>query len=276
MARFRPFMAGEAQVGWVRHELARQLARYDDVFAVDDRAVRLRPALADFEARSRAMAEIGARLVEAGVFRKLRGEDFPVMAEFGRPPLFKIDRIAVPAFGLKASGVHMNGFLRKPDGLHLWLGRRAKDKSVAPGKLDHLVAGGQPHGLGIRQNLIKECAEEAGMPAALAGRAHPVGAITILAEEDGGLWHETLFNYDLTLSDDFVPRNTDGEVESFELMSVAEVRQRLESSDDFLFDVVPLLANCLMRHGHLSADDPDYVPLAELLAAEPNLAGSGL
>jgi 8-oxo-dGTP pyrophosphatase MutT (NUDIX family) len=158
----------------------------------------------------------------------------------------------------------------------MWIGRRAMSKPIGPGKLDQIVGGGVPLGYSLAEVLVKESAEEAGMPAALAGSAHPVGAITILAEEDGGLWHETLFNYDLTLPEDFVPRNTDGEVESFELMSVAEVRQRLESSDDFLFDVVPLLADCLMRHGHLSADDPEYVALAELLAAEPNLAKAGL
>jgi hypothetical protein len=72
MARFRPFMAGEAQVGWVRHETARQLARYDDIFAVDDRTVRLQPSLADFDSRSRAVADVGARLVEARIFRSWR------------------------------------------------------------------------------------------------------------------------------------------------------------------------------------------------------------
>jgi 8-oxo-dGTP pyrophosphatase MutT (NUDIX family) len=148
-------------------------------------------------------------------------------------------------------------------------------KPIGPGKLDQIVGGGVPLGYSLAEALIKECAEEAGMPADLARRAHPVGAITILAEEDGGLWHETLFNYDLTLPDDFMPKNADGEVESFELMSIAEVRHRLETSDEFLFDVVPLLADCLMRHGHLQADDPDYAALAEMLASEPRLRGNG-
>ena len=261
MARFRPFMAGEAQVGWVRHELARRLAGYGDVLAVDDRAVRLQPSLTDFDTRSRAMAEIGAQLVEAGVFRKLRGEDFPVMAEYGRPPLFKIDRIAVPAFGVKASGVHMNGFVRKPDGLYLWIGRRAKDKSVAPGKLDHLVAGGQPHGLGIHENLIKECAEEAAIPERLAAQARATGTVSYLMEWEAGLRDDVLYVFDLELPPDFTPRNTDGEIEEFMLWPAARVLREIETTENFKFNVNLVLIDFLIRHGLIGPERPDYLEL---------------
>ena len=261
MARFRPFMAGEAQVGWVRHELARRLAGYDDVFAVDDRAVHLQPSLANFDSRSRAMAAVGARLVEAGVFRKLRGEDFPVMADFGRPPLFKIDRIAVPAFGVKASGVHMNGFVRKPDGLHLWIGRRAKDKSVAPGKLDHLVAGGQPYGLGIHENLIKECAEEAAIPKQLAARARATGIVSYVMEWEAGLRDDVLYVFDLELPADFTPRNTDGEIEEFMLWPAARVLREIETTDNFKFNVNLVQIDFLIRHGIIGPERPDYLDL---------------
>jgi hypothetical protein len=44
--------------------------------------------------------------------------------------------------------------------------------------LDNLVAGGLPHGLGLGDNLLKECYEEAGMSAELALKARPVSAIT--------------------------------------------------------------------------------------------------
>jgi hypothetical protein len=261
MARFRPFMAEEAQVGWVRHDLAQQLAKYDDVFAVDDAAIRLQPRLADFDARSRAMAEIGVRLVETGVFRKLRGEDFPVVPAFGRPPLFRIDRIAVPAFGVKASGVHMNGFVRRVDGLHLWIGRRAKDKSVAPGKLDHLVAGGQPYGLGIRENLIKECAEEAAIPGPLAAQARATGTVSYVMEWEAGLRDDVLYVFDLELPPDFRPRNTDGEIEEFMLWPAARVLREIETTDNFKFNVNLVLIDFLIRHGVIGPERTDYLDL---------------
>ncbi len=274
MAKYRPFLADGADIGWINRDLAERLRGFPHIFRAAEDGVELIPR--GYEARTAAMADVVATLQDEGLVTGWRDEAFPVAVSFYAPPLFAIERAAVKAFGIRYYCVQLNGLVGAGDRQCMWICRRAMSKPIGPGKLDQIVGGGVPLGYSLAEALVKECAEEAGMPAALAGRAHPVGAITILAEEDGGLWHETLFNYDLTLPDDFVPKNTDGEVESFELMSVAEVRRRLEGSDDFLFDVAPLLADCLMRHGHLSADDPDYAPLAELLAAEPNLAGPGL
>src|SRR3546814_9663928 len=85
----------------------------------------------------------------------------------------------VPLFGVPAFGVHVNGYVATADGPRLWVGRRAKHKMVAPGKLDHLVAGGQPYGLGLMENVVKEAQEEASIPADLAARARPAGALQI-------------------------------------------------------------------------------------------------
>jgi 8-oxo-dGTP pyrophosphatase MutT (NUDIX family) len=273
MAMYRPFLADDVAIGWIHRDLADRLREFAGVFRVTDRDVALLPA--GYDRRTAAMAEVVATLHGEGLVAGWRDEAFPVATSYQAPPLFAIERAAVKAFGIRYYCVQLNGLVGTGDAQRMWIGRRSMDKPIGPGKLDQIVGGGVPLGYSLAEALIKECAEEAGMPAVLARRAHPVGAITILAEEDGGLWHETLFNYDLALPDDFQPRNTDGEVVSFELMSVGEVRQRLESSDEFLFDVVPLLADCLMRHGHLSADEPDFVALAELLASEPNLGGSG-
>lgn len=46
------------------------------------------------------------------------------------------------------TGVHVNGFVTLPDGSQeLWVARRSATKPTWPGKLDHIAAGGQPHGL---------------------------------------------------------------------------------------------------------------------------------
>lgn len=45
-------------------------------------------------------------------------------------------------------GVHLNGFVCLPGGSReLWVARRSASKPTWPGKLDHIAAGGQPHGL---------------------------------------------------------------------------------------------------------------------------------
>ena len=63
------------------------------------------------------------------------------------PVLAQVDRGALPALGIAAEGVHVNGLVERPDGPWMWLGRRAKDKLLDPGKLDHIVGGGVPAGL---------------------------------------------------------------------------------------------------------------------------------
>ena len=78
---------------------------------------------------------------------KTRSETFDVARRWGAPPLFRLDRGAVPFFGTRAYGVHLNGYRRDGSGLALWVGHRAADKRVAPNKLDNLVAG---HGTAVR------------------------------------------------------------------------------------------------------------------------------
>src|SRR3546814_6309943 len=82
---------------------------------------------------------------------------------------------------------------------------------VAPGKLDHLVAGGQPYGLGLMENVVKEAQEEASIPADLAARARPAGALRYLCERSEGLRNDVVFSFDLELSAGFVPQPNDDE-----------------------------------------------------------------
>ena len=123
--------------------------------------------------------------VADGTVSELRGEDYPVLTSWGQPPLLKIDRAAVAHFGIRSFGLHVNGFVRWADGLHLWIGKRATDRKIAPGKLDNLVAGGQPIGLTLDENLVKEAHEEAGLSAEAVRQAVPVGVVSYLMEKCG-------------------------------------------------------------------------------------------
>ena len=65
---------------------------------------------------------------------------------------------------------------------------------IIVGMYDHIVAGGQPHGLSLSANLIKECKEEASIPLELAAQAKSVGKLTSLLLLHLGfqLWAKTL------------------------------------------------------------------------------------
>jgi hypothetical protein len=259
--RYRPFVIGDEPLGRVTHAFAKRLADFPSVFQVSDRAVVLAPGLTDLQSRTAAVAEVLRRLAEAGEVRGWRDEAYPITPRWDEPPRMTMERAAVPLFGCRAYGVHMNGLVADDTGLKLWVAKRATNKETAPGKLDQVVAGGQPHGIGVRDNLIKECAEEAAIPLALARQAVPVGIISYICERPEGLRDDVCFCYDRALPADFAPRNTDGEVAWFQLWPLPLVLERLRDTEDFKFNCALVILDLAIRRGHLSAQDPDYTAI---------------
>jgi len=266
---FRAFRVAGRRVGWIRHALAERLAAWPAVFAVGADAVTLDPGLTDFAARSAAVEPVLRSLAAAGLIPGWRNEPYPVALGFAADPLLAMERAAIPRFGVRAYGVHMNGYLRRPDGLHMWVARRARDKPTYPGMLDNTVAGGQPLGLGLMENLIKECAEEAAIPKALAMQSRPVGAISYCTESDEGLKPDVQVCYDLELPEGFVPHNTDGEIESFALWPIAEVERVVRDTAEFKFNCNLVIIDFLIRHGVIPPEHPDYLALCQGLRQEP-------
>jgi len=260
-ARVVPLIAAGTRVGLVRRDNAAVLARFADVFAVSADEVRL-VATGDVATVSGAIDTVVEVLVTEGWVPKSRNETFDVSPGWGMPPVFRLDRGAVPFFGTRAYGVHLNGYLRKADGLRLWVGRRSPDKQVAPNKLDNLVAGGIGSGYGINETLVKEAEEEAAIPAQLIRHAIPVGAVSYRMETRLGIRDDVLFVYDLETPADFVPENRDGEIVDFELMLVSEVLERIRATADFKFNVNLVILDFAVRHGLLRADDPEYLEVA--------------
>lgn len=260
-ARTVPLVAGGRQIGLLLRENAAALRPFTDVFAVEDDRVRL-VATGDCNAVSAAVDAAVEALVAQNKVRKWRNETFDVAARWGDPPVFRLDRGAVPFFGVRAYGVHLNGYRRSGDEVVLWIGRRAPDKHVAPNKLDNIVAGGIGNGHGVFDTLVKECGEEAGLPPSLAARAVPAGAVTYRMENDDGIRDDVLFVYDLELPDDFTPRNSDGEIVAFDLMPAATVIERIRTTEDFKFNVNLVILDFAVRHGLIGPDDPEYLDVA--------------
>jgi isopentenyldiphosphate isomerase len=267
LANFRPFLVAGQRMGWVRHAFADKLAAFGDTFDVTREAVRLSDRFGDFDARSAALDKVVRKLEAETLITGRRDEYYPVSTGFTAKPLAKIERAAIPPFGLRAYGVHMNGYVRRADGIHMWIGRRAKDKHTYPGMLDNTVAGGQPMGIGLLENLVKECKEEAAIPEALARRAVAVGAITYCMEAEDGLKPDVQFCYDLELPADFVPRNTDGEIAEFMLWPIAKVAEIVRDTKEFKFNCNLVIIDFLVRHGLLPPEHPDYLEIVKGLRA---------
>src|SRR2546421_12135103 len=171
-ARVVPLIAGGRRIGWLRRDNAAALARFDTGFAVEPERVAL-VASGDVDRVSAAVDEGVEALVAERNIPKWRNETFDVMARWGDKPIFRLDRGAVPFFGVRAYGVHLNGYRFVDGRMHLWIARRAPDKRVAPNKLDNLVAGGIRHGYGLAATLVTEAEAAVRIPRPLSPPAAP-------------------------------------------------------------------------------------------------------
>jgi len=260
-AAYLPFMVADRRVGLIRRDFVVNLGDYGDVLQINDDAVSMNPDLVDPAARTAAMAPVLDDMRVRGLVSGWRNEPYAVNERWGTAPLFQMERAAVPLFGVEGYGVHVNGFVRDGDSLKMWIGKRSLTKPTAPGKLDQIVAGGLPAGMGVMDNLVKECGEEADIPEAVARKAWPVSSISYCTERAEGLRRDVLFNYDLELPADFQPRNTDGEIEEFYLWSIEEVMERVQQTDDFKFNCGVIVIDFLIRRGFIGPDHADYVEI---------------
>jgi 8-oxo-dGTP pyrophosphatase MutT (NUDIX family) len=260
-ARVVPLFAGADRIGLVRRDNAEALRRFPAVFAVDDNKVELM-ARGDIAAISQAVDRVVDALAAEKQIPKTGNETFDVALCWGAPPVFRLDRGAVPFFGTRAYGVHLNGYRRDGDATLLWVGHRAPNKRVAPDKLDNLVAGGIGNGHGLVETLVKEADEEAAIPAGLIARAVPAGAVSYRMETTLGIRDDVLFVYDLDVPAEFSPRNRDGEFVDFALMPASAVLDRIRTTSDFKFNVNLVILDFAVRHGILHPDDPEYIEVA--------------
>lgn len=261
LSRYRRFVVAGHHVGWVKPALAKELAERNDIFRLAGGDLEMQPSLADAQQRSAAMASVLDDLRAQGRVPGWRNELYPVNRSFGETPLLVMERAAAPLFGVIAYGVNLNGFVGRGWEMKIWVARRSPNKSVDPNMLDLVVGGGQPLGLTPSENLLKECQEEAGIPAGLAEQAQPVGIVTLLIEAGEGLRVGQQFNFDLELPESFRPENQDGEVAGFELVAVSELIHRLRSADEFMYDIALVLIDFLIRHGFVGPEERDYLPL---------------
>lgn len=271
-AIYRPFFSAETLIGRVRPAIAAWLTAFDSRFEAIAGGVRLSARCATAAERSAALAAAATEMAQQGLIPPLRHELYPVLtcwetppplAAVGEtPPLAAVDRSAVTILGIPAYGLHVNGYVRHPQhGLSLWVARRALDRAVAPDKLDNMIAGGQPLGLSLAENLRKEAAEEAGLPAEWADQAQPVGALHYVMDIEAGLRDDTLFLYDLELPPDITPHNQDGEVAAFMLWPVAEVARSIHDTESWKFNCPLVVIDFLIRHRVILPDAPDYAAL---------------
>ncbi|KAI0089397.1 NUDIX hydrolase domain-like protein [Irpex rosettiformis] len=223
--------------------------------------------------------------------KKWRGEDYPVYRNpigSNDAPLkeedsgederdtrnyaFRMERAACALFGVVTYGVHMTVYVDSPDDKgekSIWVPKRAKTKQTWPGYLDNSVAGGIPAGLKPFEALVKEAMEEASIEEDIVRRlAKCTGSISyFFCTKDGWLQPEVEYLYEMRvpaeLAEDprYQPKPHDGEVESFELLPLSEVENKMRAGL-FKPNCAGALLDFLIRHGLLTPDnEPDFLEI---------------
>ncbi|KAM0746377.1 hypothetical protein T439DRAFT_294175 [Meredithblackwellia eburnea MCA 4105] len=181
---------------------------------------------------------------------------------------FSLERSACALFGLATYGVHLTAYVEEPDEpLKIWVPKRAISKQTWGGYLDNTVAGGITSRATPLSSIIRECEEEASLPADLV---EPLIRSTSLLSytyrtETGWIQPEVQYIYDLKLGKDVTPKTNDDEVESFTLMEVEEVVDRM-CKGEFKPNCSLVLIDFFIRHGFLTAEtDARFLEVATRL-----------
>eukprot|EP00611_Tribonema_gayanum_P019269 TRINITY_DN3302_c0_g2_i1.p1 TRINITY_DN3302_c0_g2~~TRINITY_DN3302_c0_g2_i1.p1 ORF type:complete len:711 (+),score=209.74 TRINITY_DN3302_c0_g2_i1:2723-4855(+) len=286
---YLPVYMGDSQVGFAKKELVREILTFGGDAAevkegytpLDGPAVVLAPYATSPEERTRTLEGLVQSLVSAGVIdgTSVRDElqDVRPLERMShlQTPLARMERAAMIHFGVPSHGVHVNGYTAiKVNGgdwwrpHKVWLGVRSMSKATYPGLLDQLAAGGLSSGVSLKENVVRECMEEASVPLSFSKNILPAGQVSYRYSTRKGLSTKILTVFDLQLPEDFVPFNGDGEVEEFRLVPIEEALDSIRHSLHLWKPNCALvMIDFALRHGFVKADDPDYLELCHSLRA---------
>jgi 8-oxo-dGTP pyrophosphatase MutT (NUDIX family) len=265
---YEPLVVASHGVGWVTPERTESLARWPQLFQRRARVLDLASSLDKPEARTEALAVVARTLSAEGALTAWRDERYAVAASPGAPVLFELERAAARYFGIHTFAAHANGLVGDDDRWRMWLARRSPTKPIDPGLLDNLVGGGIAAGSDAAATLVKEAWEEAGIVDELAQRARYAGSVDLCRDQPDGLQRETIYVHDLWLPADFAPANQDGEAVEHRLCAPESVLAVL-ATDDITADASLVIVDFLIRHGHITSEDPSFAVLDSLRRVPP-------
>jgi len=163
-----------------------------------------------------------------GMLSGWRDELFDVIIPSSGQRIFTLERSAFRLFGLQSQAAQLIGY--RPDGA-VWVARRSQSKAIDPGLLDTLVGGGVRAGESPTQTLLREASEEAGLTPDQTALAVCCSEFTLWRRVAPGVQNERVTVFTLAIESDWIPVNTDGEVDSFLCLDSSALEQRLAAGE---------------------------------------------
>lgn len=208
------------------------------------------------------------------ILRGWRNELYPIHGPYSsREPTVSMERAGSALFGINTYGVHMTAYVNTPQGMKIWVPRRARSKQTYGGMLDNTVAGGLATGEKPFKCVVREAAEEASFSEQLVrSNAKPCGTVSYFHIRDaraggeaGLLQPECQYVFDMEIGAEVVPKPGDNEVEDFYLWTVDEVKRAL-AEGQFKPNCAAVLLDFFIRHGILTAENErDYMEIVSRL-----------
>ena len=209
-----------------------------------------------------------------GVLQGWRNELYPILGHKDKlENNISMERAGAALFGINSYGVHMTTYVRTPEGMKIWVPRRAESKQTYGGMLDNSVAGGLSTGETPLECVIREASEEASLPEDLVrSDVKACGTVSYVHVRDkraggeiGLIQPECQYVYDMEVSIDVLPKPGDNEVEDFYLWTVEEVKRAL-ADGEFKPNCAMVLLDFFVRHGVLTGEnEPDYMEIVSRL-----------
>ena len=199
-----------------------------------------------------------------------RNELYPIYGYHDTPErVVSVERAGTALFGVNTYGVHMTVYVNAPEGMMIWVPRRAKSKQTYGGMLDNTVAGGLSTGETPLNCIAREAAEEASFSEEFVrSNAIPCGTVSYVhirdsraGGETGLIQPECQYIYDLEVDADVRPKPGDNEVEDFRLWSVEEAKEAL-AEGHFKPNCAVVLLDFFIRRGILTPEnEPNYIEI---------------
>lgn len=266
----RVIIAGQP-IGWTRREFAVLADGFNDTWDFQDEALHLSNAYADYDARTQAIDETFVALSEAGHlpsmpdYGSLGGIDWYPIYSNGQANdrLAIIKRFYAPFLGIHNEAIMVHGFHDN----RYWAAKRGKIVEYGAGLLDIMVAGAVRHDQNLEEAILDEGMAEANIDATWLPHIKPVQKLHFYyLTERGFLMNETFHIYDFDTHNTFEPKtNLPLEVEGFQEYSIPEIMIAVQHGNIFKGQINMVLADFLIRHGHLTAEHPDYQTTYDLL-----------
>ncbi len=229
-----PLWAGESAIGSVEPDFLHQIALQPNTEGHHALLKQERPAQLGWRLMGDvtvSLNRVATALREAGLAGAWRNEQLAVTDPLGHRK-GTVERAAVRPLGITTLAVHLVG--QTPDG-RFWVQQRALDKANDPGLWDTLMGGMVAAADTLETALARETWEEAGLHMTDLRSVRYAGRVSVCRPcgdgKGAGYVREHIDWYRCTVPDGRAPRNQDGEVARFVLMSGEQLIEALQQGE---------------------------------------------